>query len=804
MGVVWQDLRYALRGITRAPFLSFAVLLALVAGVGLNAAVFTLIDTSWLRAPVEKDPGSFVRLIPSYSGSFSLDNPFPTFSLNDYEAFRTRARSLRQVAGYNRILRVTIDDDQARHSVELVTYNFFSVYGWESFVKGRLFLPEECAAPGSAPVAVITEALWQNQYASDPNIIGRLIHINHHPYTVVGVLNVRVPTWMRADVWVPYTMQAEFWGGYDAFKHPDDPIVFVAGRLSPGYSPADAQAELRAIENQQDRLVPGRRTTLEVTNGSEIQDPNARPLGLAIIPLVMGPMMLILLVACTNVTMLLLSRAAERRGEIAIRVALGAGRSRLLRMLATEGVVIAAAAGAGGVYLAHTLPGVLWRFIIRENGYRDLGPDWKVFVYLTGVTIVAACIAGLVPARGAVKVDLLTSLKGQESTITSSSKRRNALVIAQMAMSFVLVAAGVMFARIQHSITAADPGFERRQVFVVPLNVSAPAYTPESAADFYRLVRERVSELPGVRSTSYTDTPPFFEPPAAEIRLPGEAKGQGRQAVVEQVSTDFFSTMGIHILHGRAFQGSDAASKSTSAVAIVSLTFAANFWNGQDPLGKVIVLPDNSQVRVVGVAHDVGSSNFDNPNEARLYLPQSPQAFAGQLLVRFDGDSRSLAPVITRTIRDLDKAQRVSPRTLYSLREEHAAQIRPLTDVILLLALVTVLLAVTGVYGTVVFSINQRTREIGIRTALGASRSHLLRSVLGQGFRQIVIGLAGGLLLALPAAFVFWHLVRSPRVFDWQTYAIAALVLTFVSLCAYYIPARRAMRVDPIVALRYE
>jgi len=238
-----------------------------------------------------------------------------------------------------------------------------------------------------------------------------------------------------------------------------------------------------------------------------------------------GPMVLILLVACTNVTMLLLSHAAERRREIAIRVALGAGRRRLLRMLATEGLLIATAAGIVSFYLAHQLPGVLANFLVRERGYRDLAPDWKVFAYLAGVTLVAGLIAGLAPARKSVKVDLLKSLKGQQGTATRLRKR-GALIIAQIAMSFVLVAAGVMFLRIQRSITADDRGFEMRNVFIVPLSVPSPKYTPESAAVFYRTVRERVLEIPGVRSASYTDTPPFFEPSSGKIRVPGEAKGQ--------------------------------------------------------------------------------------------------------------------------------------------------------------------------------------------------------------------------------------------------------------------------------------
>src|SRR5215472_3031741 len=648
VGVIWRDLRYAVRAIMRAPFLSFVVLLALSAGIGLNAAVFALVETSWFRPPVEKDPASFIQVIPSYTGWFSTEKFF-TFTVNDYEAFRTRARSLQQVAGYTRVLRRTLDDDMPRFGVGLVTCNFFDVYGWGSPVKGRLFLPEECATPGSAFVAVINEGLWRDRYSADPHIIGQVIHIDHRPFTVVGVLAVRAPTWMREDVWVPYTAQPEFWGGYDGLtEHPHYPWLRVAGRLEPGYSRANAQAELKSIENQQDNLEPGRRTALLVTNGSGIQDPNARSLGLTVIPLVFGPMVLILLVACTNVTMLLLSHAAERRGEVAIRVALGAGRRRLLRMLATEGLPIAAAAGVVSVYLARQLPSVLWNFLLREDGYQDLAPDWKVFAYLAGVTLVAGLIAGLAPARESVKVDLLTSLKGQEGTATRSRKR-SALIIAQMAMSFLIVAAGVMFLRIQRSITADDRGFDMRHVFVVPLSVPSPKYTPESAAAFYRTVRERVLEIPGVSSASYTDTPPFIEPPSGEIRLPGEAKGQGKQVVAEQVSTDFFATMGIPILHGRAFRDSDAAPTSTSAVAIVSRSFATAFWHEQNPLAKGVVLPDNNQVPVVGVVGDVESSNFDNPNKARLYLPQSPQAFTGPLLVRFDGEPATVAPVISKT-----------------------------------------------------------------------------------------------------------------------------------------------------------
>lgn len=273
---------------------------------------------------------------------------------------------------------------------------------------------------------------------------------------------------------------------------------------------------------------------------------------------------------------------------------------------------------------------------------------------------------------------------------------------------------------------------------------------------------------------------------------------------MEQVSTDFFSTLGISIVRGRPFQDSDATDKGSVAVAVVSQTFAGTFWKGQNPLGKVVFLPANSQLLVVGVARDVASSEFDVPDGPRLYVPQTPRAFTGSLLVRFDGDARSLAPVIAQTIRDLDPAQTFIPITLRSMVDMKMEQLRPLTDVILLVAFLTIVLATCGVYGTVAFSMSQRTREFGVRMALGGTQRRILASILASGVRQIAIGLSAGVLLAVPAAFGFRHLLRSASVFDWSTYCIAALALTLAALCAYYIPARRATRVDPMVALRYE
>ena len=800
MSTLIQDIRYALRGIVRWPLLSLAVVVALSTGIGLNASIFAVLDGALLRGPVEKDPASFIQAVPTYSGWFNTENEFDGFTVKDYDAIRTRAQSLAAVAGFSPGDAARLENDTAQSLVTLVTPNFFRVYSWQLRL-GRGFLPQECAIPGEAPVVVISESLWENRYSSDPHIIGKSIQLNGQPFTVVGVASSLGPLLVSSDLWVPYTMQAQFYHGYDGFKqHPDYPWIRIVGRMKPGYSQADAQAELQLIESQQDHYIPGRKTAVEVTNGSLYENPSLRSNILVFFPLVMGPMILILLVACTNVTMLLLSRAAARRSEVAIRLALGARRGRLLRMLTTEGLIVAAIAGAVSLYLTYRLPGIFWAFFLRRNDYHALGPDWVVFAFLAVVTLLAGCIAGLAPGRESLKVDLLTSLKGQEGATTARSRTRSFLIVAQMAMSFVLVVAGVLFARMQHSITAANPGFETRDVFLV--SVQGPA-SPGSAAAFYRAVRDRVSQVPGVRFVSFTSIAPFLYVPPEEVRVPGETKGRGQQVGVLQVSTDYLTTLGIPIVRGRAFEDSDTGATGTAAVAVVSQTFAENVWHGKDPLGKVVLLPDDTRLLIVGVARNT-KGEFGVPDGPRLYVLQRPQAFTGALLVRFGGEAGSLAPLISKTIQHLDSTQVVMPQTLRSLREENAEDIRPLTEVILFMSVVALALALSGIYGVVAFSMNQRTRELGIRMVLGATKESIVRAVLASGMRQIGIGLVAGVFLALPTAFFFRHVGGMSGVFDWSTYAISGLLLTIAALCAYYIPARRAMKVDPMVALRYE
>ena len=814
------------------------MMVTLAVGIGLNSGAFALLDAFLFRPPVDKDPATFVRVLAHYTGWYRTQELFQNFTALDFQAIRDRSRSLTNIAAWHTD-EATLGNDPKQIDVKLVTCNYFSLYGLQAPKLGRLFRPDECATPGSAPVALLGESFWHYRYGADPRIVGRTIQLNRHPYTVVGVIpqNFSLLDESGPKIWVPYTMQPDFWHGHDAFKRSDWygwAWLNVEGRLKPGYSRADAQAELNVIVQQQDHLYPGseenasysgRRTTVLLTNGSVIENPRIRSLAVLLAGVVMGPLLLLLLIACANVTMLLLSRGAARRNEIAVRLALGAARSELLRLLATEGVIVAIAGGALSVSLAVAFPTIIRAFI--PDFPVDVKPDWAVFVYLMGVTLIAGCVAGLAPATESLKVDLVTTLKRQHGASPARSRTRNILMISQVGMSFVLLTGAVLFIRLQHKVASADPGFETAHVLLVQANYLGPSAGTNTVREqndriaFFTELAKRVRALPGVKSIAYAQDLPFLRSDTEEARLPGESKGQGRQASVDLVSANFFDALGIPIVRGRAFRTSDVAAEgklpadpaafnvqSIAPIGIVSQTFARAFWPGQNPIGKTVEWGDSgSRVQIVGVARDTRSEGFGQPDDPRLYTLMNWD-FGGPLLVRFEGDASSLAPAIEAAVRSLDSQQLVVPQTLQSLLRESATEMSVLTEMVTTLASIAVALAIIGIYGVVAFSTSQRIHEFGIRMVLGASKRRIALSVLLLGAKQIAIGVLVGIVLALPGSLALTKLFsRMPfklNMFDVASYAIAALTLFVVALAAIYLPARRAAKVDPMVALRYE
>lgn len=804
-----QDVRYGFRSLTRAPLVALAVVLTLALGIGLNTAAFTLINGLVFRARVEKDPASFVQLIPQYSGKWEHEENWLT-SVDDYRAYQAHARSVREFAAWGQF-HATIDDDPSSNVSMLVTCNFFSLYGLARAKLGRLFRADECASPGGAPVVVISEEMWRRQFSADPHIIGRIIRLDRQSFTVVGVTPAGFPGLLKSGVWIPWTMQPAVYEK-DFFRESSAPWLFVEGRLQPGYTRSAARAELGVIASQQDRLHPARKTKLFLTNGSIYEHPAQRGIMTWVVLFWMGLLTVVLLLTCTNVTTLLLSRAAARRQEIAVRLSLGAARIRLVRMLLTETLILAGLAGALSAYLAYRVPDIL--VALRQDWpHFPVQPDFTVFAYLGGITLLAACMAGLAPAAESLKVDLANSLKGHGSLLGASRWRlRDLLVAGQVATSLVLLAITGLVMRAQYDISVADPGFETRQVLLVPLGVNVPPYTADAAWSFYRTLEQRVRALPGVQSVCYAKKAPFWgddEGPETteEVRLPGQAKGTGRRASVDVVSTDFFETLRIPILRGRALERADANSQKPAAVTVVSENFARKLWPHEDPVGKGLEWADGERLEVVGVARDTKSQSYGSIDGPRFYVLDNPRSFGGPLMVRFSGDAHLVARAVRDSIRKLDPAETGVPRTLRSEIDDMSSRFRIVVDIFLLLGGITIFLAVVGIYGVVAFAVSRRTRELGIRMALGATKADIVRAVLGSGGRPVAAGLLGGSLIAIGGSVGLARVLQggiAVRLWDPLIYSSVWLLLVGVAMGAMLGPALRAAGADPNRALRQD
>jgi predicted permease len=812
-----QDFLYTIRSARRAPLLSAIAILALSLGIGLNAGVFTLLNAMFLNPPTQTDPFRFVQIYPRYEGWSIGAGQYSTFTTEDYEAIRAHATTLAEAAAWT--THGTIAEEAHRSlPTLLVTCNYFHAFGNDQPLLGRFLNPQECERGTAVQVAVLSEPVWRNLFASDPKIVGGIIHLNGLPFTVVGIVRSDIGNFMAGGVFVPFTAEALLDNGTtNPLTNPDTPWLQIAGRLQPGYSRADAKAELTTILRNQDRAYMerkvtsfNRKTSIELTNGSFIQTPAYRDTIPALMALILGPLLLVLLLACCNVTMVFLSRAVVRRGEIAVRLALGVGRARLLRMLLLETFLTALIAGLISLALAYYVPQMIMNVANPNLAALVplLHPNWRVFGYLAAIVAVASVISSLVPMRAAWKLDMIIALKGREGTATMRSRMTSTLIVAQIAMSFVLLTTAVLFARMPAMITAMDPGFETHQTLSVPLEIDTSPQNRAKALGFYRALEAHIQTISGVQSLAYETLNPFHPTAPSEVRLPKQGAGQGQPAVIDHVSTDFFSTFAIRTMMGRTFLSSDSSSANTSSVAVVSLALVKQFWPGEDPVGKIIVTADDRRYTVIGVAADTRSERFGVLDGPRLYILRDTAALEGQLYVRFTGGSTVTEKAIFDVVRNLDRTQAKAPQTIWEGMESNAENLRSLAQIIVVIASIAVLLAVTGVYGVLSFAVNQRTREFGIRIVLGANRISVFRSILLRGGRQIAVGLVFGFVLAEPSIWAFAHLTKnSPfalRSFDVSAFGIAAALLVCVSLAGMYMPALRATQVDPVNSLRAE
>ncbi|HYW43066.1 MAG TPA: ADOP family duplicated permease [Bryobacteraceae bacterium] len=799
-GTFLEDLRYGLRVIRRNPGLSAVVVLTLTLGIGMNASVFTVVNGLALRPHVYKDPDTFLRVI--------LQNRWETashgVSSSEYQALRDRTRSLRQLAAWSYFPALIGDDDSTGSFGLLVSCNFFTVDGLDRPILGRLLVPDDCLAPGVAPVALISESTWRNRYGADPRLIGRSIQVNNRTIVVAGVVPDRTSSWtIPVKIWLPYTAVAYFEPGNNRFTSDDSLWLALAGRLAPGFSRSQAEAELNILEHQQDQEHYGRKTVVTTTDGSWIEEMELTASGrdLMLVAFFLGAFFLVLLIACANVATLLLSRAAVRKREIAVRLSLGAPRIRLVRMLVTESLLLAAIAGAISLFLTWKLPVPLFHLVATGAPDFPMPPDWRIFVYLSVVVLATGILSGLAPALESVKVDLLGSLKGYGGNLAGAggARLRGWLISAQVGMSMVLLVEAALFAQSENQTLRANPGYLPERVVVSPLNFP-DSNTLEQTTLRVRAITGRVKALPGVRSVAFSDGPPMLSRDTVELRPP--TRPDASQPVdIYAVSPAFLETLGIPLVSGREFQDADA-----SAV-VVSQSLAKLFWPRQNPLGRILRMPGGT-APVVGVAKDVAPMRFGGSDNPAVYRLRHIDAHRNYMSVRFDSGASRGAPAVRAALRQSDPDLFIVARLLEAWIDQVTTILWNVVDLIVLLGVLATVLAAAGIYGAVNLAVSQRMRDLGIRAALGAQRFDIIREVFVSAGKPVAAGLLQGLWMSVAAAAALRRtMADSPIRLDTTNpllYLGAALVLAVAAAAAMIGPARRGSRCDPLDALRCE
>jgi putative ABC transport system permease protein len=813
---LWQDVRFALRTLRKSPGFTIVAVLALAIGIGGNTAIFSLVDAVRARALPYKDPH---RLVQIWGNVMRARVERRGTSYPDYLDWRAQSKSFDDMAAFDgQTLTLAGVDEPERISTEFVSAPYFSLLGVAPAI-GRTFSNEEDLVARPANLVVLGDGLWRRRFGADPQVVGRAIRLNATPYTVIGVM----PAGFKgltdlAEAWVPFAVYAP-----PATMAERGNRGFAAlARLKPGVSLAAAQADLDAISKRLEAAYPNTNDK----RGAEVSPLDVELFGSlrpALLTL-MAAVAFVLLIACANVANLLIARSETRRREIAVRTALGAGRGRLLRQLITESCVLTMMGALAGLLLARTAVSLLvTQSPVTFPSFVAPGLDARVAVFTIVVSIVCGVLVGLVPGLQARAVDLTTALKEQArgSDGPRAQRVRGALVVAELSLAVVLLVGAGLMIRSVRNLASIDPGFDPASVLTLRVSiprasVAAAAANPggPSAQPVIqgRALLERLRALPGVTAASLgTDLPldgtsgaVFY---AAEGMPPVTAQNVPR-AYFHRISPDFFSTLRIPLVAGRTFTESELT--PTSPAVIVSERVVKRFWPGQDPIGKRIKLgalsSPNPWMNIIGVVGEVKYRGLpENPTaDPDLYLPFAERSSQIALAVRASVPPASLVAPIRALIKNVDAS--IPVYAVSTLDELIAAQTSPLRFTMWLMgvfAAIALTLAVVGIYGVMSYLVTQRTREIGIRLALGAEPRDILRLVVASGARLIVAGIGIG----VAGAFALERLVRSLLFGVTATDAasvVAIVVLALVALAACYLPAARATRVDPLRALRYE
>jgi putative ABC transport system permease protein len=801
-----QDLRYGVRQLRKNPGFTAVAVITLALGIGANTAMFSIVNAVLLRPLPFKDPGRLVEVEGAYANDF-VPTPKPHF---EWAKWAEGLKTLAEFSIYeNGTINLAGEGEPDRVAAAEVSEHFFSLLGINP-VRGRTFLPAEEAAEYPF-VAIISYELWQSGYGSDPGVVGKTVHLNGKPFTIVGIMPSGFEFPGQTQIWVtrPRNLGDEMFGG---MAH----MGWQIARLRPGATLEPARAELQVIA--QSELPPGVKAgnPVAVTSLHEFIVGDIRPALL----LLLGAVAFVLLIACANVAHLSLARGVGRFREVALRAALGAGRARLVRQLLTESVLLALTGGALGLLTSVWTLQVAKRLVPAQDILtRGIKLDGWVLAFTFVVAVLTGIVSGLAPAWQSSKLDLTEVLKESVGSHTglilgSRHRLRGLLGVFETAAALVLLIGAGLLLRSFGKLLEVNPGFRTSDLVAAKVSLLEPRYSaPESRLNFFQQVLSRVQALPGVRNAAFANALPFGTREGAILGLQVEGGpefqwGSGASAFCLIVSADYFPTMGIPLLRGRNFTEGDA--KGSTPVAIISQTLARLGWRGQNPLGKHFGFAGDAphSYEVVGVVGDVRGLDLGGQPWPQMYLPilQQPQSVTAPFLViHGTQNSGAISASLRGVIRSVDKNEPIaSIGTMEQLVSQSVAAPRFRTLLLGIFAVLAFLLAVVGIYGIISYSVSQRAHEMGIRMALGAERQDVVRLVVGQGMRLTLIGVAIGLVAALGLTRLLASYLYSVRPADLVTFVVVAMVMVAVALLACYIPARRATKVDPMVALRYE
>jgi predicted permease len=844
-----HDLRYGVRMLRKRPGFSLVAISTLALGIGVNAALFSVFNAFVLKPLPLKDPDKLV----SFEGTTAQGERRRLFSYRDYLDYREQTHALSNVVAWNKV-RVTLgdapptqDDVEFAQGYEylfgqIVSGNYFAALGAD-MSQGRAFAPSDDEHPDQSPLVVLSNSCWERRFASDPQIVGKTIVLQGQAFTVIGVTarGFIGTTPDAPSFWVPLTMrdrliQAGGWAYKTWFTDRNTEAFTLLGTLAPGVTQAQAAAETQLVTGRLAQSYPSenRIANLKLESAGTFVTLN-EDIKLLVMPLLAG-FGLVLLIACANVANLFLARAAAGQREIAVRLALGASRRRLVRQLVIESLMLSLAGGVAGLLLATWTLSALYPIVLSmiplpdglaEGMSLNLAPDWRVFGFTFLVAAIGGVGAGLAPALQASNPELSQTLKGEGSTFgrrLSQSRLRSALVVAQIAVCMaLLIAAGLLVRNLQR-VRTLDTGMSTASVFSVTSSLSRASGEKKDnqrEADLQRQLAERLRTMPGVASVSTAYRQPLSGGMEnTTMALPGQSVDHPFEVRFNFVSAEYFKTFAIRLTGGRTFTAQEA--DMNAPVVVISEATAARFWPNSNPIGKSVNLAADASrheidapnsgaatyrsYEVVGVARDTRSRWIWEKDETFFYVPvaEKNSSPAQYLLVRTNGEPGNVMSAVRGMALAINPLLRTSVRRIDETLPLQMAPFRAVAWLSGVLGLLALGLASIGLYGVMAFVVTQRTREIGIRVALGARPQQVVKVFLIQGLKLTAVGVICGSVIGLAITRLLAALLIDISALDPLAFISVTVLLALVALLATFIPARRATKVDPLVALRYE